>query len=458
MARQISISTLNVADCEDFLENLCNEKEKIIKISSDSYNNAIHFDIMDSKFVPNIGVSMNSIKIAKRLNIFADVHLMVEKPLEDGYIDKAIEYGADRVTIHYEIENFDKTLQYLKTKNVELGVAIKPSTNVDVILKYINDIDFLLIMSVEPGYGGQKYIGKTNDKISRAIKLYPKLKLGVDGGINFDTIIYPLENGVESLVIGSYLTSDKKMLKEKLVALEIQKDILLENRMEDLNFSKNTLQIVDGGYGENDILLGIRTPDMRKIAKKWYKNISFGILELYMKSNIHEFRQFAIFSLIYMFEKSTNENLKKEIYEFSKQNINYINNWDLTDIIAPNIFGKYLINKDKDYYTKEINSYIKSRYVWEKRIGIVLLLSFARANNLDIIFDTIDKVIYEDYHLYQKATGWVLREAYKQNKNSVYSYLYNKNKIKKIPGICLSYACEKMSKEEKDKIRSLNKY
>lgn len=457
MTRQISISTLNVNDCESFLEKVQNEKEKINKISSDSYDIAVHFDIMDNRFVPNIGVDMSSIKMANKFNMFADVHLMVEKPLEDGYIDKAIEYGANRVTIHYEIENFGKILKYLKTTKVEVGVAVKPSTDLGVIANYINDIDFLLVMSVEPGYGGQKYIDKTNDKILKAKTLYPNLKLQVDGGVNFETIMYPLENGVTSLVIGSYLSSDEKIFEEKLVALEIQKDILLEDRTENLDFSKNILQIVDGGYGEDDMLLGIRTPDMRKVAKKWYKNVSFGILEMYIKSNIHEFRQFAIFSLIYMFEKSTSEDLKKEIYEFSKYHINYINNWDLTDIIAPNIFGKYLIKKDKNYYTKEIDSYIKSNYVWEKRIGIVLLLTFARANNLDIIFEVFDSIIYEDYHLYQKAIGWVLRETYKKNKDRVYSYLYDKNKKRKIPNICLSYACEKMSKEEKDKIRSLNK-
>lgn len=456
MKRQISISTLNVNNCNKFLNTLQNIKEKIIKIDNNSYEFALHFDIMDNKFVSNTGVSLDSIKLAKKYNMFADVHLMVEKPIEDGYIDKAIKYGANRITIHYEIENFEKTLQYLKKQNIEIGVAIKPSTDIDIISKYKEDIDLLLIMSVEPGYGGQKYIEKTNEKLYHATNLYPNLKLQVDGGVNFETIRYPLELGVKSIVIGSYLTGIEKFFLSRLLALEIQKDILFEDRTENINFSKNILQIVEGGYGSNDILLGIRTPNMRSISKKWFKHISFDILDIFIKSNIHEFRQFAVFSIVYMFEKSNNDDLKKDIYEFSKQNIIYINNWDLTDIIGPNVFGKYLITKEKNYYKKEINNYIKSDYVWKKRIGIVLLLTFARNNNLDIIFEVSDKVIYESYHLYQKATGWVLREAYKKDKNKVFDYLYRKNKEERIPSICLSYACEKMTKEEKEKIRNLS--
>lgn len=456
MVRQISVSTLNVKDIASFLSKLQNETIRLKNIDKDSYEFTVHFDIMDNKFVNNKGTDISCIGFASKIHMFSDVHLMVKRPLEDGYIDSAIKYGANRITIHYEIDNFEKVLKYLKSKGVEVGVAIKPSTDVSAIENYSNYIDFLLIMSVEPGFGGQKYIENTNAKIIKAIKMYPNLRLQVDGGINFETIKFPIEQGINSIVIGNFLTSDEKLLTTKLTLLNIQKDILLEKRNENINFSKNILQIKEGGYCEANTLLGVRTPNMRSIAKKWYKNISFDVLNIYISSNIHEFKQFAVYSLIYMFDKTKDIKLKKDIYEYCKKNIEYINNWDLTDIIAPNIFGKYLITKENNYYKNEIEKFVSSAFVWEKRIGIVLLLTFARNSNLDIIFEILDEVIYEEFHLYQKATGWVLRESYKKNKDRVFKYLYDKSKKRKIPSICLSYACEKMSKEEKEKIRKIN--
>lgn len=449
--KNIAISILDTINKDEFLSEVIKYNEKIKKISKDAFDIIIHFDVMDNKFVPNIGVELEYIKLAKKLGLYADVHLMVEKPIEEEYIKKAISYGADRISIHYEIDNFENVLEYLNTFNIDIGIVLKPNTSVEVIQKYKGKFSNLLIMSVEPGFGGQKYIENVNDKFITAKDKIKNIKFQVDGGVNFQTIVKPLEIGVDSFVIGSYLTKAENIY-DNLLKLNILKDIVLEERNENLGFSKRTLQIVDNGYGKEDILLGVRTPNMRKIAKKWYKHISLDILQEFISSNIHEFRQFAIFVLTYMLNKDN----KKQMYDFVNKNIKYINNWDLTDIAGPNIFAKYLILQDDNKSKKEILEYMKSSKLWAKRIGIVILLEYARKGKIDFVLECLSNVLYEEFHLYQKATGWVLREAYKKESEKVYEYLIQNNKKKRLPRILLSYACEKMSKEEKESIRSVN--
>jgi len=177
----------------------------------------------------------------------------------------------------------------------------------------------------------------------------------------------------------------------------------------------------------------------------------FDILQKFISSNIHEYRQFAIFTLTYIL----NDTNIKEIFDFVNKNIEYINNWDLTDIAGPNLFAKYLYTLDEKIAKKKILEYMSSDKLWTKRIGIVILLEYARKGKINFVLDNISKVLYEDYHLYQKASGWVLREAYKKDNKKVFEYLFTKNKERKLPRILLSYACEKMSIEEKKKIRSV---
>lgn len=447
--KNISVSILDVTNKEEFLKGIIKYNEEIKKISKEAFDLIVHFDVMDNKFVPNTGVELEYIKLAKKLGLYADVHLMVEKPIEDNYIKRAILYGADRISIHYEIDNFEQVLDYLNTLNVDVGIVIKPNTDIKYIEKYKGKFSNLLVMSVEPGFGGQKYIEKVNKKFDVIDR--DNFKFQVDGGVNFKTIMNPLEKGVDSFVIGSYLTKSNNVYDD-LLKLNVLKDIILEPRNENLDFSKTILQIVDNGYAKEDILLGIRTPNMRKIARKWYKYISLSILKSFISSTIHEFRQFAIFAMTYMINKEN----KKEIFDFVNENIKCINNWDLTDIAGPNIFAKYLITQDNIKAKEKIKKYMNSNELWTKRIGIVILLEYARKGKINFVLDMLKNVLYEDFHLYQKATGWVLREAYKKDSKKVYEYLLENNKKQRLPRILLSYACEKMTIEEKEKIRSVN--
>lgn len=448
MKQNISISILDVEDVNEYIKKVKNIHEKITNIDSNCFDLLVHFDIMDNKFVNNSGTKLEYIKIANELGIYSDVHLMVEKPIEDGYIDNAIKYGANRISIHYEIENFEQVIKYLNSFNIDVGVVVKPNTDIEELKKYKNMFSALLVMTVEPGYGGQKYITQMNEKIKYAKSIFSDKCIQIDGGVNLDTIQIPLQLGVDSFVVGSYLAKAKNTEKE-YKNLNIIKDILLEERTENIDFSKRILQIVDNGYGKDDILLGIRTPNMRRISRKWYRSIDLDLLEYFITSNIHEYRQFAIFLLTYML----NDSNSKYIFEFINDNIKYINNWDLTDIVGPNIIGKYLYKLNNKDSKKIIQSYMSNDNVWIKRIGIVCLLEYARKGNVDVVIDNIENVMYEEYHLHQKASGWVLREAYKKDKKIILEFLYRKNKEKKLPSILLSYSCEKMTIQEKEKIR-----
>jgi len=168
----------------------------------------IHIDVMDGHFVPNITIGAPVVKsIRKITNLFLDTHLMIENPIK--YIDDFINAGSDLITFHWEAtkEKTIETINKIKEKNIKAGISIKPKTQVEEIKEYIKDIDLVLIMSVEPGFGGQKFIEETVLKIQE-IKKYsnnPNLIIQFDGGINDSTGKICTQEGANSLVAGSYI-------------------------------------------------------------------------------------------------------------------------------------------------------------------------------------------------------------------------------------------------------------
>lgn len=169
----------------------------------------LHIDVMDGHFVPNISFAMPVIKsIRKYTDMFFDVHLMITPP--EKYIDDFINAGADGVTFHIEAtENPDKCIELIRNRGKKVGISINPSTPVSAIEKYLDKVDMVLVMSVEPGYGGQKYIESVNEKIS-----YVREKMGadfdieVDGGINADNIDMVLNAGANIIVAGTAVFND----------------------------------------------------------------------------------------------------------------------------------------------------------------------------------------------------------------------------------------------------------
>lgn len=175
----------------------------------------IHIDVMDGQFVPNITIGAPIVKaIRDKTKKVFDVHLMVDTP--SRFIDDFVEAGADLITVHYEAEmHIDRLIQYIKSKNVKVGVAINPGTPTIFLKDLIQNIDMVLIMSVNPGFGGQKFIQYSIDKVKETAELknqYNKdLMIQVDGGVDKTNIKVLSEAGVTAVVAGSAVFKEGKI-------------------------------------------------------------------------------------------------------------------------------------------------------------------------------------------------------------------------------------------------------
>lgn len=170
-------------------------------------NDYFHFDVMDGMFVPNISFGLPVLKsIKSATDKPMDVHLMIETP--ERYIDRFAEAGADIITVHQEAcVDIKNTLDMIHAKGIKAGIAIKPHTDVTALLPYFGIADMFLVMTVEPGFGGQKYMDICTDKIKKLRKLLDEAGLDtdiqVDGGITKENVDVVLEAGANVIVMGS---------------------------------------------------------------------------------------------------------------------------------------------------------------------------------------------------------------------------------------------------------------
>jgi ribulose-phosphate 3-epimerase len=184
--------------------NILGEQISILENNNADY---LHIDVMDGIFVPSISFGMPLIKsIRKNTKMFFDVHLMVKEPIR--YIKEFADCGADLINIHYEAcEDVIATLNAIKNLGVKIGITIKPSTPVSVLKPLLGKVDLILVMSVEPGFGGQKFIEETYEKLSELRELTQGMvnppEIEVDGGVTLENAKKILEAGATVLVAGS---------------------------------------------------------------------------------------------------------------------------------------------------------------------------------------------------------------------------------------------------------------
>lgn len=193
-----------------------------VNLISEKGADFIHIDVMDGKFVPNITFGPPVIKSIRRYTdkVF-DVHLMIEEP--GRFVDDFISAGADLITLHYESDrHIDRTINCIKSKGVKVGIALNPGTPVSAIKDLIPSLDMVLIMSVNPGFGGQKFIKYSVDKIAEVKKLKDlhnkEMLIQVDGGIDPSNIKMVVDAGANVIVAGSAVFKDGKV-EENIKAL-----------------------------------------------------------------------------------------------------------------------------------------------------------------------------------------------------------------------------------------------
>jgi 3-methyladenine DNA glycosylase AlkD len=201
-----------------------------------------------------------------------------------------------------------------------------------------------------------------------------------------------------------------------------------------------------GEYGEGDLFLGIRVPELRKAAKKFLSLTDAEIAEI-LQNPYHEIRLTGLFVLVYQFEKA-DEKRRKEIFNFYLKHLDAVNNWDLVDTTTPQILGKYLVlhpDKNRDF----LYDFAASKNLWHRRIAILTTHAFIRVGALDDTLKISEKLLGDTHDLIHKAVGWMLREMGKKDEKTLLQFL--DQHVSVMPRTMLRYTIERLEEDVRQK-------
>ncbi len=199
--------------------NLQSELDRI------SVSDMIHIDVMDGHFVPNISIGAPVVAACKKVcNVPFDVHLMISNPLD--YAEDFAKAGADIICFHTECESdTEQTIDKILSLGKKAALAIKPATPIDEVVKYLDKISMVLVMTVEPGFGGQSFMESTMPKIEAIRKINPDIDIEVDGGINAETVKIAAKAGANVFVAGSAVFKSENPAKTIAVLKKSAQDV-----------------------------------------------------------------------------------------------------------------------------------------------------------------------------------------------------------------------------------------
>lgn len=188
-----------------------NDRKKAISLLNNTNCDYIHIDVMDGSFVPNKQFTteeINNLEIISKKKF--DVHLMVDNPRE--YIENLDISNIEYIIVHSEIaKDINELLDLIKNYNIKCGLSIKPNTDISILTPYLNKLDLILVMSVEPGFSGQEFISNSLDKVSKLKQIIKNnnldIVMAIDGGINGSNASLVKKSGIDMVVSGSYVTN-----------------------------------------------------------------------------------------------------------------------------------------------------------------------------------------------------------------------------------------------------------